>query len=66
MTNHTPTGDEIARQQARGAFNRWLADHDRHVKAEAWDEGYGDCWAYHGSHGLTGREDNPYRQEQPR
>lgn len=24
----------------RAAFDRWLAEHDREVAAEAWDEGY--------------------------
>lgn len=51
MSEYTPSTDEV-----RGAwialtynntpeeFDRWLAEHDRKVKAEAWEEGkeYGD------------------------
>ncbi|WP_140400618.1 hypothetical protein [Gulosibacter sp. 10] len=40
-------------------FESWL----RRVKENAWAEGYGDCWAFHQSSGLTGRESNPYGQE---
>lgn len=31
------------------------------AKAEAWDEGYGDCLMYHRSEGTAGTQDNPYR-----
>lgn len=34
------------------------------AKAEAWEEGYGDCWNYHTSEGAIGRQDNPYRNEE--
>jgi len=33
-------GPERTFDTATGEFNRWLAEHDRQVKAEAWDEGF--------------------------
>lgn len=38
-----------------------VAEARREGQAEAWDEGYGDCWTFHQSHGLSGRDTNPYR-----
>ena len=32
--------DSEWRPMDRELFDRWLAEHDREVKAEAWDEGY--------------------------
>lgn len=46
-------------------FDRWLAAHDRQVRAEAWDEGYSTGLDYM-SQWLDGDEDepeNPYREE---
>lgn len=31
------------------------------IRAEAWDEGWGNCWIYHTSEGLQGEKENPYR-----
>ncbi|QPZ39717.1 hypothetical protein [Paramicrobacterium chengjingii] len=31
------------------------------VRAEAWDQGYGDCWNWHMSQGAEGNNENPYR-----
>ncbi|MCT2042626.1 hypothetical protein M3D15_04660 [Pseudoclavibacter alba] len=33
-------GDYRNEEEMRAAFDRWLAEHDREVAAEAWDEGY--------------------------
>ncbi|MGP5199977.1 hypothetical protein ACTXKN_12550 [Brachybacterium alimentarium] len=61
--------DRIAEAHADG----WAAARDhlaaqeptaaevRAAKADAWDEGYGDCWNYHQSNGLAGTYRNPYR-----
>ena len=38
-----------------------IAAEVRAAKADAWDEGYGDCWNYHQSNGLAGTYRNPYR-----
>lgn len=44
-----------------------LDEHMQSVVSEtqehAWDEGYGDCWDFHRSAGMIGRETNPYRKE---
>lgn len=40
-----------------GEFDRWLNE----IRAEAWDEGWGNCWIYHTSEGLQGEKENPYR-----
>ena len=50
---YTPTTDEVRENyvdatahgykdvsEAQDMFNRWLAAHDREIKAEAWDEGF--------------------------
>lgn len=51
-------------------FNRWLAEHDREVKAEAWDEGFeaGQEDAYGSEASLRWNMPhtcitNPYREE---
>ncbi|HEX7349611.1 hypothetical protein [Brachybacterium sp.] len=38
-----------------------VAEEVRKAQADAWDEGYGDCWTYHQSEGMKGTERNPYR-----
>ena len=77
MSDYTPTTYEVALAYVHGAdgdrwtkfkayylreeFYRWLAEHDREVKAEAWDEGF-DA----GELSINYIEDytpNPYREE---
>lgn len=36
----------------------------QNAAADAWDEGYGDCWTYHQSEGMEGTERNPYIAEE--
>lgn len=43
-----------------GRFRKWLNE----VRAEAWDEGWGNCWIYHTSEGLQGEKENPYRPDE--
>ena len=43
-------------------FDRWLTG----VKAQAWDEGYKDCFLSIDGSGWRELEDNPYRQEATR
>ena len=48
MSDYTPTTADIEAEygrigngpERRAAFHRWLAEHDREVKAEAWENGY--------------------------
>lgn len=51
-------------ETAQADFNRWLETVRAEAKAEAWDEGYGDCWDYHTSQGMIGRQHNPYKENQ--
>lgn len=46
-------------------FDRWLAQHDREVKAAAWDEGYSHLFDAGRASDLTvvSLDDNPYRIE---
>ncbi|MEO9246450.1 hypothetical protein ABDK96_02000 [Citricoccus nitrophenolicus] len=61
---------DTAVEEARGAaFDRWLAAHDRAVKAEGWDEGYAraksshcDAWPSAAYCDVT--DDNPHRADQ--
>ena len=53
--NDAPTDDVIA------AIFPIIAAEVRAAKAEAWEQGYGDCWNYHQSNGLAGTYRNPYR-----
>lgn len=41
-----------------------IAAERRKAQADAWEEGYGDCWTYHQSEGMKGTEDNPYREKE--
>ncbi|WP_019148494.1 hypothetical protein [Timonella senegalensis] len=67
--SYTPTTEEIRDQYALDseekaeAFDRWLAEHDREVKAQAWEPGAQavsdvEC----GYIGLDGYN-NPYKEE---
>lgn len=74
MSEYTPSTDEV-----RGAwialtynntpeeFDRWLAQHERKAKAEAWKEGHGEGWQNAREALLTdmfgGPTLNPYREE---
>lgn len=50
--------------EGEGYFTRWLAQHDRGVKADAWDEGFKQGGPMHDSfYGEPDRhERNPYRE----
>ena len=41
-----------------------IAAEVRKGQADAWEEGYGDCWTYHQSEGMKGTECNPYRSKE--
>lgn len=75
MSEYTPTTEEVRARYGADEFgysaglsdpcpefDRWLAEHDRQVKAEAWGEGWYAGYQYgmlmHGEY----RTDNPYRQ----
>lgn len=79
MCKYTPTTEEVRARYSADEFgnsaglsdpcpefDRWLAEHDRQVKAEAWEEGW-DAGLQHWWHGLPmhgeHKTDNPYREE---
>lgn len=69
MADSTGEDPDKAYARAENRFNRWLAAHDRAVKAEAWDQGAAAAWErsttavngerYHWRH--EGEPANPYR-----
>ena len=70
MSDYTPTAALVNEHMLE--FDRWLADHDRQVKAEAWAEGWhaaGDAFIEGLSANLSGMPQpdsgdgppNPYR-----
>jgi hypothetical protein len=67
VSDYTPTTDDqmrlafvlsIPRPESGGAWDRWLAAHDRKVAAKAWDEGF---WA--GMPYPYDYKTNPYRED---
>lgn len=74
MTEYTPTTEEVREiyyesgyKTTPEQFDRWLAEHERKVKAEAWDEGHWEGWQNAREALLTdmfgGPTLNPYREE---
>ena len=62
------TFDVMPVDEAEAEFDAWLAEHDREVKAEAWDEGA--LWAAVECRAIENENevwitsgDNPYREE---
>ena len=50
-------------QRYKGEFERWLAEHDRQIAAEAWDEGYEDHRADEHEHRPGRKHTNPYKEQ---
>lgn len=85
MSEYIPTTDEVQgryvhsriylvdfpEKKARKEFDRWLAEHDRQVKGEAWDEGRNAEPVHDGDHDIycseyecfCGVYVNPYRED---
>lgn len=55
-------GKRIA-ELAHDDFDRWLAEHNRKVRAEAWDEGYEDRRADEHEHRPGRKYANPYKEQ---
>lgn len=63
MNDRMPTTEDVRAFYSIGPagerqFDRWLAEHDRQVKAEAWAEGYGQ--GARDNERDTEPADNPY------
>lgn len=54
---------ELVRQFNTDEFDRWLAEHNRQVRAEAWDEGYEDRRADEHEHRPGRKYANPYKEQ---
>ena len=55
------------RQQLRGEFRAWLAEHDAEVAARVWDEAIQHVETFLGQRiKRAAHDDNPYRQEATR
>ena len=48
--------------ERRAEFQAWLAEHDREVRAEAWDEGHATPHELEPFDGHTFTAVNPYRE----
>ena len=75
---YTPTTEKVKRaysglheknyydftfMQREENFDRWLADHDALIRAEAWDEGW-NAGVDDANFGPRPKTSNPYRKEQ--
>ena len=75
MRNYIPTDADVRNRygmgvwwelndssgDARADFDRWLAERDRKVKAQAWEEGHNEPQKFY-INGDRLPADNPYRQ----
>ena len=60
---HMNHHENIEHEDGAAEFDRWLAEHDRQIAAEAWDEGYEDRRDDEHEHRPGRKYANPYKEQ---